>query len=132
LRNVCIQGNSHINCTTVCILTVKAYKYTKPITVKLNGDFCLFSTYYRMHTNSFSAIKTVSYTFVYTSYKTTETKIQSTLHKPAPYDLNHRHVNDHIATVQPARNLHKPPDRGGKNFPRAVEHRGRTPRPNTR
>jgi len=30
-------------------------------------------------------------------------------------------------TVQPARNLHKPSDPGGQNFPRAVEHRGRTP-----
>jgi len=32
------------------------------------------------------------------SYKTTEIKIQSTLHIPAPYDLNYRHLDDHIAT----------------------------------
>ena len=30
-------------------------------------------------------------------------------------------------TVQPARNLHEPSDHGGQNYPRAVEHRGRTP-----
>jgi len=30
-------------------------------------------------------------------------------------------------TVQPARNFHKPSDPGGQNYPRAVEHRGRTP-----
>jgi len=30
-------------------------------------------------------------------------------------------------TVQPARNLYKPSDPGGQNYPRAVEHRGRTP-----
>ena len=36
-------------------------------------------------------------------------------------------IREQANTVQPARNLHKPPDRGGKNFPRAVEHRGRTP-----
>ena len=30
-------------------------------------------------------------------------------------------------TVQPARNLHKPSDPGGQNYPRAVEHRSRTP-----
>jgi len=30
-------------------------------------------------------------------------------------------------TIQPARNLHKPSDPGGQNYPRAVEHRGRTP-----
>ena len=32
-----------------------------------------------------------------------------------------------IITVQSARNLHKPSDPGGQNYPRAVEHRGRTP-----
>ena len=32
-----------------------------------------------------------------------------------------------MRTVQPARNLHKPSDPGGQNYPRAVKHRGRTP-----
>ena len=32
-----------------------------------------------------------------------------------------------LLTVQPARNLHKPSDPGGQNYPRAVEHRGQTP-----
>jgi len=32
-----------------------------------------------------------------------------------------------LDTVQPARNLHKPSDPGGQIYPRAVEHRGRTP-----
>jgi len=36
-------------------------------------------------------------------------------------------VVNHTVTVQPARNLHKPSDPGGQNYPRAVEHRGRTP-----
>jgi len=31
-----------------------------------------------------------------------------------------------VSTVQPARKLHKPSDPGGQNYPRAVEHRGRT------
>jgi len=32
-----------------------------------------------------------------------------------------------LYTVQPARNLHKPSDPGGQNYPRALERRGRTP-----
>jgi len=36
-------------------------------------------------------------------------------------------LGKHICTVHPARNLHKPSDPGGQNYPRAVEHRGRTP-----
>jgi len=34
--------------------------------------------------------------------------------------------NRQLATVQPARNLHKPSDPGDKNYPRAVEHRDLT------
>jgi len=34
---------------------------------------------------------------------------------------------DPALTAQPARNLHKPSDPGGQNYPRVVEHRGRTP-----
>jgi len=30
-------------------------------------------------------------------------------------------------TVQPARNPYKPSNPGGQKYPRAVEHRGRTP-----
>jgi len=34
----------------------------------------------------------------------------------------------HIKIIKHAmRNLHKPSDPGGQNYPRAVEHRGRTP-----
>jgi len=32
-----------------------------------------------------------------------------------------------IVEYSTARNLHKPSDPGGQNYPRAVEHRGRTP-----
>ena len=32
-----------------------------------------------------------------------------------------------FSSVQPARNLHKPSDPGGQNYPRAVEHLDRTP-----
>ena len=43
------------------------------------------------------------------------------------YNLNYMMFQLLIGTVQPARNLHKPSDPGGQNYPRAVEHRGRTP-----
>ena len=42
-------------------------------------------------------------------------------------DVSKTSNSKEIDTVQPARNLHKPSDPGGQNYPRAVEHRGRTP-----
>jgi len=62
-------GQRHIHCTTISLLSLRLM----PNLSRVNWTEIFLSVRLRMHTNTFSAIKTHG-TLVYSSYKTTETK----------------------------------------------------------